>query len=160
MNTCAFTGHRPKGLGYGEQDPRCANLKRRLRAEIVSLIQEGVTHFLTGMAQGVDIYAAELVLALKAEFPDITLECVIPCETQPIGWPISVRNRYFSIAANCDKETMLQTRYTPDCMAKRNQYMVDHADIILAVWNGRPSGTGQTVWYAQAKKKAVRIMAP
>lgn len=160
MKTCAFTGHRPKELGYGEHDPRCDDLKARLRAEILRLIDEGVTHFLTGMAQGVDLYAAELVLDLKQDHPELTLECAIPCETQAVGWPESIRDRYFSIAERCDKETMLQRCYTPDCMAKRNQYMVDHADVILAVWNGRPSGTGQTVWYARAKGKPVRILTP
>ena len=36
--------------------------------------------------------------------------------------------------------------------------MVDHADIILAVWNGNPSGTGQTVWYARETRKPVWII--
>ena len=160
MKTCAFTGHRPKGLGYGERDPRCDELKARLREEILRLMEEGVTHFLTGMAQGVDQYAAELVLECKEAHPAITLECVIPCENQTRGWPPEARSRYFSIAERCDKETMLQRHYTPDCMARRNQYMVDHADVILAVWNGRPSGTGQTVWYAKAKGKPVHILTP
>ena len=49
--------------------------------------------------------------------------------------------------SGCDevKETLLQQRYTPDCMHKRNRYMVDQADYIIAVWNGKPSGTGKTV---------------
>ena len=60
----------------------------------------------------------------------------------------------------CDKETMLQTHYTPDCLRKRNRYMVDRADIVLAVWNGSPSGTGQTVWYARETGKPVWILRP
>ena len=71
-----------------------------------------------------------------------TLESAIPCETQAIKWSVASRERYYNIAAKCDKETMLQREYTPDCMDKRNRYMVDHADYILAVWNGCPSGTG------------------
>ena len=63
MKTCAFTGHRPKGLGYPELDERCAALKEKLRALIIRMIEEeGVTHFISGMAQGVDMYAAEIVL--------------------------------------------------------------------------------------------------
>ena len=48
---------------------------------IVRMIEEeGVTHFISGMAQGVDLYAAEIVLELKEQYPQITLECAIPYE--------------------------------------------------------------------------------
>ena len=126
MKTCAFTGHRPKGLGYPESDGRCAALKEKLRSLIIRMIEEeGVTHFISGMAQGVDMYAAEIVLDLKQTYPYITLECAIPYEEQAAHWSAALRNRYFSIAERCDQETMLQTHYTPDCLWKRNRYMVD-----------------------------------
>ena len=161
MKTCAFTGHRPKGLGYPESDRRCAALKEKLRSLIIRMMEEeGVTHFISGMAQGVDMYAAEIVLELKKRYPQITLECAIPYERQAVRWPEALRNRYFSIAERCDQETMLQRQYTPDCLRKRNQYMVDRADIVLAVWNGSPSGTGQTVWYAREAGKPVWILRP
>ena len=83
--TCAFTGHRPQSLpfGFDESDKRCTSLKSVMRDQIVALIEnEGVTHFITGMALGVDMYAAEIVLDLKSKYPHITLESAIPCETQ------------------------------------------------------------------------------
>ena len=87
MKTCAFTGHRPKGLGYPESDERCAALKEKLRSLIIRMIEEkGVTHFISGMAQGVDMYAAEIVLELKKHYPQITLECAIPYERQAVRW--------------------------------------------------------------------------
>ena len=61
--TCAFTGHRPQSLpfGFDESDKRCTSLKSVMRDQIVALIEnEGVTHFITGMALGVDMYAALL----------------------------------------------------------------------------------------------------
>ena len=138
---CAFTGHRPQSLpfGFNEADERCIALKQKLRDEIIRQIEEnGVTHFITGMAIGVDMFAAEI-----AE-----------------KWSEALRDRYFDIASKCDKETLLQQRYTPDCMHKRNRYMVDQADYIIAVWNGKPSGTGKTVQYAQQQGKPVRVINP
>ena len=70
------------------------------------------------------------------------------------------RDRYFEIASKCDKETLIQHHYTSDCMHKRNRYMVDQADFIIAVWDGRPSGTGKTVQYAQRQGKLVTIINP
>lgn len=69
---CAFTGHRPQSLpfGFDESDERCIALKSAMQERIVALIEnEGVTHFITGMALGVDTFAAEIVLQLKSKRP-------------------------------------------------------------------------------------------
>ena len=85
----------------------------------------------------------------------------IQYERQAVRWPEALRNRYFSIAERCDKETMLQTHYTQDCLWKRNQYMVDHADIVLAVCNMRlHSGSKQTVLMARRRLKPVWLVFP
>ena len=155
MNTkkCAFTGHRPQSLpfGFNETDERCIALKQVLRNEIINLIEN---------KGGVDMYAAEIVLGLKASYPGITLESAIPCENQAAKWTEEQRDRYYDIASKCDKETMIQRQYTADCMHKRNRYMVDQADFVIAVWDGRPSGTGKTVQYAQRQGKPIVIINP
>ena len=109
--------------------------------------------------------ADERCIALKQKLRNeiirqIEEKCAIACETQAEKWREALRNRYFDIASKCDKETLLQQRYTPDCMHKRNRYMVDQADYIIAVWNGKPSGTGKTVQYAQQQGKPVRVINP
>lgn len=79
---CCFTGHRPQKLSFGfnEEDERCVQLKRAIMEQTEKLItQRRVTHFIVGMALGVDIYSAEIVLLLKEKYPQITLECAIPC---------------------------------------------------------------------------------
>lgn len=161
--TCCFTGHRLQSLPFrfNEQDERCIRLKQLLREEIErQIVEEGVTHFISGMAIGVDMYAAEIVLELKAKYPQITLESAIPCETQAVKWSSALRERYYMIASKCDKETLIQQRYTADCMHKRNRYMVDSSDTVIAVWNGTPSGTGKTVRYAEEQKKTIVVINP
>ena len=160
---CAFTGHRPQSLpfGFNESDKRCASLKGMLHSEIIRLIEEkSVTHFISGMAIGVDMYAAEIVLALKQTYPQIVLEAAIPCISQPDKWSEALRKRYADILSRCDIKTLIQKEYTADCMEKRNRYMVDKADYVIAVWDGRPSGTGKTVKYAQKHCKEVSIINP
>ena len=42
-----------------------------------------------------------------------------------------------------------------------NEGMVDHADFIIAVWDGRPSGTGKTVTYARGRNgKSIIVIDP
>lgn len=160
---CCFTGHRPKSLpfGYNEEEALCKKLKELLSESIERQITEnGVTHFISGMAMGVDIYAAEAVLKLREKYPQIKLECAIPCETQANKWSEGWRNRYFDIIRRSDVAKMLQTHYTPDCIMKRNKYMVDNSDVVIAVWNGLKSGTGNTVNYAVKSGKNVIIIDP
>ena len=164
MKKCAFTGHRSQRLpfGFNESDERCVCLKQKLREEIIRLVDEqDVCHFITGMAIGVDMFAAEIVLELKANrYPGIRLECAIPFEGQANRWAEKQRDRYFDIASKCDQETLIQRRYSSDCFDKRNRYMVDQADYLIAVWDGRPSGTGKTVQYARQLGKPVIIIDP
>lgn len=110
--SCCFTEHRPNSLpfGYNEHEESCVKLKAILTDTIEKQITEnGVTHFISGMAMGVDTFAAEAVLKLKEKYPQITLECAIPCETQAAKWSENWRERYYGIIARSDRETMDDT---------------------------------------------------
>lgn len=160
---CCFTGHRPQNLPFrfNESDERCVKLKSALKAEIVKLIEHNhVTDFISGMALGIDTFAAEIVLELKKQYPQIWLECALPFETQAVKWKEKDRERYYDILEHCDKDTLIQTHYTADCMQKRNEFMVNKSDFVIAVWDGTGSGTGNTVRYAQSKGKTVVILDP
>lgn len=48
--------------------------------------------------------------------------------------------------------------YYPAKMQKRNEYMVDNSDIVIAVWDGTKGGTYNCVKYAQKlEKKIIQI---
>lgn len=59
---CCFTGHRPEKLGAPEE-----KIKAALKKEIRTAVSEGYSVFISGMARGVDVWAAELVLELREE---------------------------------------------------------------------------------------------
>ena len=120
---------------------------------------EGMRHFICGMARGCDLYFAETVLALREQERDILLECARPCETQADSWPEREQARYRSILDRCDLETLVQHRYDRFCMMRRNRYMADRSGRIVAVYNGVPKGgTYQTLAYAMKKGLDVCII--
>jgi len=162
MTTCMFTGHRPQKLPFkfNEQDRRCIALKEYLAELIVEKVRSGVTHFLSGMALGTDLYSAEIVLSFKNQFSGLTLDAVLPCSDQTSKWNEEQARRHHEILKKCDKVLLLQDAYTSDCMQKRNQYIVNQADVILAVWDGRGGGTANTVKYALSQNKPVRVIHP
>ncbi len=152
-NTCCFTGHRPEKLpwGFDETDPRCGELKERLRRAAEQAYADGYRHFITGMARGCDQYFAQIVLELRRQYPDVTLEAAIPCETQAAAWKEHERERYFRIVEQCDLETMVQRQYDRGCMQRRNRYMVDRSARLIAVYDGLLGGTTYTIHYAMQR---------
>ena len=158
--TCCFSGHRPAKLPWGgnEADERCLALKCALAAHLEALYAEGYRHFICGMALGCDMYFAEAVTALREVHGDVTLEAAIPCGTQPDRWNRAQRERYNALLNACSKVTVLQIRYSPECMMQRNRYMVDHSSKLLCCYNGRPGGTMRTILYAERSGIGVEII--
>lgn len=151
--SCCFSGHRPSKLPWGgnENDPRCIALKARLYDAVLAAYDEGYRHFICGMAQGCDMYFCETVLRLRQAHPEVSLEAAIPCPSQADSWSEVQRQRYQTLLSHCDFETMVQAEYTPDCMQRRNRYMVDHAALLIAVHDGLPGGTRRTIEYAMRR---------
>ena len=150
QESCCFTGHQPGKLPwrYNEFDPHCLKLKRRIADAVELAYEQGFRHFLCGMAMGCDLYFCEAVLALRERHPDVTVEAAIPCPTQADAWPPAQRERYDRLVAACDFETMVSGQYTSTCMLRRDRYLVDHASLLIAAFDGTSGGTRYTVEYA------------
>ena len=56
------------------------------------------------------------------------------------------------LVADCDRRTVLQECYTPDCMHRRNRYMVEKSSLVIAVYDGSDGGTRRTLEYAIREK--------
>lgn len=161
MYRVSFTGYRPEKLPFfGEDDPMCSELKERLFDRIGSLIAEGAEEFYTGMAMGVDMWAAEAVLEHKRTHPDIKLIAAVPCPEQAEKWSADDKARYQAILARCDKVLTVSPHYTKDCMYKRNRALADMCDVLVAVYDGKKGGTQYTVNYAKSRGRSVIIEPP
>lgn len=157
--SCAFTGHRPKSFPWKHNETArdCVLLKETLTNEIEKLISQGVTDFYSGAAEGVDIWAAKIVIDLREKNPALNVHCILPYRSQEEKWEPPAQRTYKKILEQSDSVTCLSENYYEGCMLDRNRYLVEHAGILLAVYNGsQRSGTGMTVRYA--KKLGRRII--
>jgi len=152
--TIAITGHRPNKLGNDY------DLKSPLIERINILLEEIILNYqpdfmISGMALGIDTLWARL--AIKN---DIKLIAAIPFENQDVMWVEKSRKIYHDLLSKAWNVVNVsgQTRYKPEYMQMRNEWMVDKCDILVAVWNGSKGGTGNCVQYAQrVGKKMIRI---
>ena len=156
--TCAFTGYRPSKMpwGYDETDARCVEFRFRLREALEYLIGKGYTDFMSGGALGFDQMAAEIVLSLREKYPWVRLVMVIPFDGQADKWSREQRGRWLEIIEASDRVIRISHAYDKGVFFRRNHYLVENANLLLAAYDGQPGGTAGTVAYA--KRHGVRVV--
>lgn len=148
--TVAFTGHR-------SIDPsKVQKVKQELRAKVKALYAQGVRYYLSGMALGFDMLAAEEILSLKAELPSLKLIAIIPFDGQCNRWNYKDQGRYKRILAAADDSIVLSDGFFKGCYLKRNDFMIDHSCGLIAYYDGGyKGGTFYTFKNAKAKGKDI-----
>ena len=141
--TAAFTGHR----WYD------SSRKHSVRKKIEECVREayinGITNFISGMAIGFDLLAAEVVLSLRHECPSITLTAVLPFREQASRFNELNKCRYYKCLSQADDIVILSNDYTAKCYLERDRFMVEHSSLLIACYDGRNrGGTFWTVNYA------------
>ena len=160
----ALTGHRPNKLaGYELNVP----FYHRLHDYLLSIIETSLQSYdnviiHSGMALGADtVWALAAENAMRLYPNRVQLHAEIPVMTQSNIWVNQTdKDRWQHLVALAQSKTVYATKYTPSVMQKRNIGMINHADLLLAVWDGTPGGTGNAVKYAQKNKTQIRYIDP
>jgi uncharacterized phage-like protein YoqJ len=153
--TIAITGHRPQSI---DGDFTCSSpdwqwIRQNLTETFTKVNPKRV---ITGMALGVDTVAAEVALAMQ-----IPYVAAIPFPGQELKWNKEAQDHYHTLLAWAeDVVTVDKGPYHPMLMDKRNKYMVDNADLVVAVWNGWKGGTRNCVEYALRQQVPVWRLDP
>jgi len=149
MLSCCFTGHRAMSMAEQKQ------IFPVLNQEILNAIKKGVTVFRSGGALGFDTIAALSVLNLKKKYPEIKLYVDVPHRRQCAKWSDFDKSVYRNILASADKVTYVSAYYEKGCMQKRNRYMVDNSDMVIAYVKKASGGSYYTACYAKSLDKEV-----
>lgn len=139
--TCCVTGHRDI------PEEQMARIQELLHREILKAIEDGYTHFISGFAAGADLLFADIVAELRKIYP-ITLEAAIPYP----GRMKTPDETFQRLIRCCDTVKIHSAGYFKGCYGRRNRYMVNQSQRVIAVYDGRPTGgTAATVRYAGGK---------
>ena len=157
----AITGHRPSKLNneYNLDGP----ISEYIRSKIIIILDKieenrcEIDYLISGMALGVDT-----LFALLAFRRGIKLIAAIPFEGQEKVWPQSSKSNYSLILNNplTTKKFISEPGYATWKMQKRNEWMVDNCDLLIAVWDGSEGGTANCVKYAKKVKKPILHINP
>lgn len=154
----SFTGHRPdklpdKKTGYNLPNPTYIHVCQEIEKYLLELKPDKA---ISGMALGVDQYAASVCIKLGIPFI-----AAIPFKGQEKAWP-EKSQKIFNLLLKkaCDIAIVCEGEYAAYKMQVRNQWMVDMCDILIAVWDGSQGGTANCINYAKSKNKQIIFINP
>jgi uncharacterized phage-like protein YoqJ len=138
----AVTGHRPDKLGgYKVPNPLYDLVLKGLYDAFLLLKP---THVITGMALGIDQWAAELCINM-----DIPFTAAIPFPTQDKIWPASSKAKYqWLLTKAAQRFYTSDGDFEPIKMQRRNEYMINVCNHVVTAFNGSPGGTANCLGYA------------
>ncbi len=159
---CCFTGHRLHKIPWLADPDNILSrmLYDTVRRLVVEKIEMGFDYFISGMALGADMMCARIVLELRNSYPNIKLECALPCEEQALRWGEKERQEYREILAQSDYISVISQHYSRACLHMRNKYMVENSQRIIAIWDGSDGGTQNTVLLANRYHIPVEVVNP
>ncbi len=134
--SCALTGHRNLPQDFDG---------KRLKNQLEALIKDGVEIFYNGMAMGFDLTAALALLSLKEQYPQIKLIACVPFYGQEKKFTKKWQDVYTDALCRFDETVVLSEHYFDGCYFKRNDYMIDRADVLFAYCVRANGGTAYTV---------------
>lgn len=152
-NTACFTGHRNLPAD------RIDEIVKKLDHVIAILHHAGYRYFVCGGALGFDMLSEQRVIHASEQGLDVKLVLALPCRNQTENWVgphgIDYIREYQRIKGRATAVYYIENFYTPDCMKRRNQSMVDHSSFCVAYYDGNfRSGAGQT--YRMAEKAGLK----
>lgn len=137
MKNCCFTGHRTLSIDDN-------SIGFELEKALLNLIDNGIENFYAGGALGWDTVCALKITELQKTYPHIKLILILPCppEEQTNNWSETEKIIYYHIINSADSIEYVCEHYCNGCMKKRNQTLVNNADICLAYFNPKRIRSG------------------
>lgn len=143
----AFTGHRPDKLGGYQPNGLQTAVRQALFETLANAVTDGPVVAMSGMALGLDTWAAEACVELGIPFI-----AAVPFKGQESRWPRRSQDIYKTLLDKAQEVVVVSPgSYSARAMHRRNEYMVDWAHRLVAVWDGSPGGTAACVAYARKK---------
>lgn len=147
--TCCVTGHR------SIPSDQTGAVQQGLEQAVRQAIADGYTIFISGFADGVDLMFAEIVSQVMRKNPGIKLIAAIPYRKRLET--LQRRERTKVLIEQCAEIYVAAEEYLPSVYVKRNRYMVERSDRVIAVYDGRDSGgTVGTIRLAHQMKKELQ----
>lgn len=144
LHRCCFAGHRPEKLKASE-----AEIKAWLEVRIKQAVNDGYVTFITGMGMGVDLWSAQIVARMKVKDPRLHLIAAVPYPGFEARWNRDWQSRFRDLLKQADLVRYVCDHYTDDAFRRRNAWLVEHSQRVIAYYNGDAGSTRSLLDLAQ-----------
>ena len=152
------TGHRPNKIVFDSSVRPYSDEQFSLLVKLAEYSFQVFqpTKVISGMALGWD-----MALAQAAINQNLPLVAAVPFAGQEKQWPQSSQTQYHSILSKTSETVIVcEGGYEAWKMQVRNVWLVDHCDLLVALWDGSKGGTGNCIDYAKKKDKPIKNLWP
>ncbi len=155
--TLCFTGYRTSKIIRTNNSPNLIEgISINLEKTIQSFYNQGYNTFISGMSEGFDMLAAEVVIKLRVKHPEIKLILAIPFMGQESTYSQQDKNRYDFIYKSANDTLFSSNTYHNRAFLDRNDYMLERSSAIICYYDGQSGGTMYT--YNRAVKRNMIIV--
>lgn len=103
MKNLLVTGYRAHELNiFNDKHAGVGYIKKVIAAKLIPLIEEGLEWVITPGQYGVDLWACEVVIALKERYPDLRLSIITAFSNQEEKWKDDKKEYYQQILQDVD----------------------------------------------------------
>lgn len=92
--------------------------------------------------------AGQIVLKLRQINPDLKLIAALPYPDCDTRWSASWRRQYAEVLKAANLVKCISPQYSMASFQKRDEWLVDQASRVIAVYDGVPGGTKNTIDFA------------
>ena len=137
---------------FSRKHPGIEIIKRALETRMQNLIEEGTEWFVTSGSSGVEIWASEVVLSLKEQYPHVKLSILTPFLEQESRWPDDAKEQYYHVLNHADHVASITNRpyESPRQLRLKNDFIIKNTDGLLVVYDEESKGSPE--YYIQSAK--------
>ncbi len=144
VKTIYVTGYRAHELGiFNDKHPGIAVIKKALYDQLYQLCDAGLEWVVISGQLGVESWAAETVLELKKEFPNVKYSVITPFLEQEKNWNEQKQTQYIHIINNADFVTSVTKRpyEAPWQFIEKDKFIINNTDGMLLIYDEDNEGS-------------------
>lgn len=148
MKSLFITGYRPHELGiFNDKHPGVTIIKAALESQLRIFLEDGLEWVIISGQQGVETWAVQVVLELKADYPQLKYSIITPFLEQEKNWNEHKQAAYMHIVSQADFVTSVTKRpyEAPWQFIEKDKFIIANTDATLLVYDEENEGSPKYV---------------
>ncbi|MTV81143.1 DUF1273 domain-containing protein [Secundilactobacillus folii] len=138
MQRVWITGYRAYELGvFSEKDPKYTVLQYALKKLITQAVEDGTTWVITGPQMGIEQWAAQVAVSLKADYPELQVAMMTPFTHFGSRWKPDNQAKLATITSLVDFHASVSDHdySSPQQLRNYQEFMLTHTDGAILVYD-------------------------